>query len=51
MIVAASDETRKAMGLRGRALVKRQFAWRAIAKNMRAAYESMIEQSRVMGKA
>ena len=31
-VVAASDETRKAMGLRGRALVKRQFAWRAIAK-------------------
>ena len=50
-VVAASDETRKAMGARGRALVKRQFAWRAIAKNMRAAYESIVEQSRVMGKA
>lgn len=50
-VVAASDETRKAMGLRGRALVKRQFAWRAIAKNMRASYESIVEQSRVMGKA
>ena len=50
-VVAASDETRKAMGMRGRALVKRQFAWRAIAKNMRAIYESIVEQSRVMGKA
>ena len=50
-VVAASDETRKAMGMRGRALVKRQFAWRAIAKNMRASYESIVEQSRVMGKA
>ena len=50
-VVAASDETRKAMGMRGRALVKRQFAWRAIAKSMRASYESIVEQSRVMGKA
>ena len=50
-VVAASDETRKAMGMRGRALVKRQFAWRAIAKNMRASYESIVEQSRVVGKA
>lgn len=50
-VIAASDETRKAMGLRGRALVKRQFAWPAIAKNMRASYESIVEQSRVMGKA
>ena len=50
-VVAASDETRKAMGMRGSALVKRQFAWRAIAKNMRASYESIVEQSRVMGKA
>ena len=48
-MVAGSDETRKAMGMR--ALVKRQFAWRAIAKNMRASYESIVEQSRVMGKA
>ena len=50
-VVAASDETRKAMGMRGRALVKRQFAWGAIAKNMRASYESIVAQSRVMGKA
>ena len=35
---------------RGRALVKRQFAWRAIAKDMRASYESIVEQSRVMGR-
>ena len=50
-VVAASDETRKAMGMRGRALVKRQFAWRAIAKNMRASYESIVEESRAMGRA
>ena len=50
-VLAASDETRKAMGMRGRALVKRQFAWRAIAQSMRASYESIVEQPRVMGKA
>ena len=50
-VVAASDETRKAMGLRGRALVKRQFAWPAIARTMRATYESIVEQPCVMGKA
>ena len=43
-VVKASDETRKAMGARGRAFVKRQFAWSAIARNMRATYESIVEQ-------
>jgi glycosyltransferase involved in cell wall biosynthesis len=39
---ALSDEDRRAMGLRGRELVRERFDWPAIAVKMRGLYESLL---------
>lgn len=38
-----SDEERRAMGENGRRLVEEKYTWPAIAKQMKAAYDSIFE--------
>jgi glycosyltransferase involved in cell wall biosynthesis len=40
--VGASDETRQAMGQRGRSLVGDQYSWSGVAANMKAAYQWLL---------
>jgi len=40
--VGASDETRRAMGQRGRRLASEQYSWSGVAANMTAAYQWLI---------
>jgi len=40
--VDADDETRRAMGRRGRRLVDEQYSWPGVAKNMTAAYRWLL---------
>jgi len=40
---ALSDETRAAMGRRGRAWVAREYAWASVASKMRASYEWLVQ--------
>jgi glycosyltransferase involved in cell wall biosynthesis len=40
--VGADDETRRAMGRRGRRLVEEEYSWPGVAANMRAAYQWLL---------
>jgi glycosyltransferase involved in cell wall biosynthesis len=44
--MSATDETRRAMGVRGRSVVKHRFAWERIGADMAAVYETVLARRR-----
>lgn len=44
--MALSDEERRAMGMRGRELVREKYSWSAVAKQMKLRLESIVRESR-----
>jgi len=45
-LMALSPEERRAMGMRGRAWMAREFSWEGVGKRMVELYESLVEEKR-----
>jgi glycosyltransferase involved in cell wall biosynthesis len=48
-LMTLSAEERRAMGMRGRAWMAREFSWEGVGKRMVELYESLVEEKRTAG--